>query len=77
MTVNNITNLEKFFEAVNKCEGKVELITEQGDRYNLKATLSQYVSLVRFFSNNTASSVQIVTANHTDSQKIMGYMINN
>ena len=40
MTVNKITNLEKFFEAVNKCEGKVELITEQGDRYNLKATLS-------------------------------------
>lgn len=77
MTVTNITNIEKFFEVVNKCEGKVELITEQGDRYNLKATLSQYVSLVSFFSNSTASSVQIVTANHADRQKIMGYMINN
>lgn len=77
MTVTNITNLEKFFEAVNKCEGKVELITEQGDRYNLKATLSQYVSLVRFFSNRKVSSARIVTANFADTQRIMGYMINN
>ena len=49
MTVTNITNVEKFFETINKCEGKVELVTEQGDRFNLKSTLSQYVSLVRFF----------------------------
>ena len=77
MTVTNITNIEKFFETVNKCEGKVELVTEQGDRFNLKATLSQYVSVVRFFSNCTVPAVQIVTAKHTDAQKIMGYMINN
>ncbi len=77
MTVTNIRNVEKFFETINKCEGKVELVTEQGDRFNLKSTLSQYISLVRIFSNCTVPSVQIVTANHADTQKIMRYMMNN
>ena len=27
MTVTNITNVEKFFETINKCEGKVERLT--------------------------------------------------
>ena len=77
MTVTKITNVEKFFETINKCEGKVELITEQGDRFNLKSTLSQYVSLVRFFSNCTVPSVQLVISNHADIQKLMRYMMNN
>lgn len=77
MTVTNITNVEKFFETINKCEGKVELITEQGDRFNLKSTLSQYVSLVRVFSNCTVPSVQLVISNHADNQKLMRYMMNN
>lgn len=77
MTVTNITNVEKFFETINKCEGKVELVTGQGDRFNLKSTLSQYVSYVKILSNCTVPSAWIVTANHTDRQKIMKYMMNN
>ena len=77
MTVTNITNVEKFFRTIDQCEGKVELVTEQGDRFNLKSTLSQYVSFVRFLSNCTVPAVQIVTTNARDSQKIMKYMMNN
>lgn len=77
MTVTSITNVEKFFETINKCEGKVELITEQGDRFNLKSTLSQYVTLVRFFSNCTVPSIQLVVSNHADTQKLIGFMVNN
>jgi len=77
MTVTNITNVEKFFATINKCEGKVELVTEQGDRFNLKSTLSQYVAYVRILSNCTVPSVQIVTANYADGQRLMRYMMNN
>ena len=45
MTFTNINNIDKFFEIVEKCEGTVELITEQGDRFNLKSTLTKYVFL--------------------------------
>ena len=77
MTVTNITNVEKFFETVDQCEGRVELVTEQGDRFNLKSTLSQYVSFVRFLSNCTVPAVQIVTAKTSDAQRIMKYMMYN
>ena len=77
MTVTNITNVEKFFETVDQCEGRVELVTEQGDRFNLKSTLSKYVSFVRILSNCTVPTAQIVTTNSRDTQKIMRYMMNN
>ena len=77
MTVMNITNIEKFFETVDKCEGRVELVTEQGDRFNLKSTLSKYVSYVKILANCTVPSVQIVTTSKADAQKIMRYMMIN
>ena len=47
MKVQNITDVEGFFKVVDSCEGKVELVTGEGDRLNLKSKLSQYVSMVQ------------------------------
>ena len=51
MKVSNIKDIEKFFSVVDSCAGKVELVTGEGDRLNLKSKLSQYVSLANIFSN--------------------------
>ena len=51
MKVQNISNIEKFFKVVDSCSGRVELVTGEGDRLNLKSKLSQYVSLANIFSN--------------------------
>lgn len=51
MKVQNITDIEGFFKAIDGCKGKVELVTGEGDRLNLKSKLSQYVSLATIFSN--------------------------
>ena len=50
MKVSNIKDIDKFFEVVDSCDGKVELVTGEGDRLNLKSKLSQYVSLANIFS---------------------------
>ena len=76
MTFTNITNIDKFFDTVDKCEGRVELVTEQGDRFNLKSTLSKYVILVKVLSKCTAPSAQIKTYNYADAQKLMKFMAN-
>ena len=44
MKVQNITDIEGFFKVVDSCTGRVELVTGEGDRLNLKSKLSQYVS---------------------------------
>ena len=76
MTVTNITNVEKFFETVDQCKGRVEIVTEQGDRFNIKSTLAKYVSFVKILSNYSVPSVQIKTYNYEDAQKLMKFMIN-
>ncbi len=45
MKVQNITDVEGFFKVVDSCKGRVELVTGEGDRLNLKSKLSQYVSM--------------------------------
>ncbi len=55
MKVSNIKDIEKFFEVVDSCQGKVELVTGEGDRLNLKSKLSQYVSLANIFSGLLAT----------------------
>ena len=53
MKVTHITDIDKFFEVIDSCKGRVELVTGEGDRLNLKSKLSQYVSLasVRIHAN--------------------------
>ena len=73
--VNNITNLEKFFGVIDQCEEKVELVTENGDKFNLKSKLSQYVALTIF--GGVIPSVELITHSASDSGKIIRYMMSN
>lgn len=45
----NVKNVDKLFAVIDSCKGKVELVTGEGDRLNLKSKLSQYVSLTQLF----------------------------
>ena len=76
MTLTNVTNVDKLLKTIEKCEGKIELVIEQGDRYNLKSKLSQYVSFVKVLANCTIPSIEIITSNHSDAEKLMKFMIN-
>ena len=77
MTFTNMTNVDQFFDTVDQCEGRVELVTEQGDRFNLKATLAKYVIFARILSGCQVPSVQIKTYNFADEQKLMKFMAKN
>ena len=76
MTLTNVTNVDKLLKAIEECEGKVELVTEQGDRFNLKSKLSQYVSFVKILTNQTIPAIEIITSNHSDAERLMKLMIN-
>ena len=51
MKILNITEPNKFFSAVSECRGRVELVTGEGDRLNLKSTLCQYIALTQMFQD--------------------------
>ena len=75
MKIKSIINVEKFFEVVDSCEGKVELVTGEGDRLNLKSKLAQYVYLANIFSNGEIPELEIVAYEKEDIDKLMDYMI--
>lgn len=45
MKIRNINQLDDFLSAVNKCTGNVYLNSVEGDVFNLKSRLSQYVAI--------------------------------
>ena len=69
-------DIDKFFEVVDSCKGRVELVTGEGDRLNLKSKLSQYVSLANIFSGGEIPELEIVAAEKEDIDKLMSFMIN-
>lgn len=75
MKIQNITNIEKFFKVVDSCKGKVELVTGEGDRLNLKSKLSQYVSLANLFSDGTIDELEIIAYESEDALKLVEFMM--
>lgn len=45
MKLTNIKQVEDFLAAVNRAHSNVWLVSPQGDRYNMKSALSQYIAL--------------------------------
>ena len=77
MKVQHIHDLEKFFYFIDSCEGKVELVTGEGDRLNLKSKLSQYISLANIFSiKEEIPEMELVAYEPEDVRKLIDFMIN-
>ena len=76
MKVQNITDINKFFDVVDSCKGKVELVTGEGDRLNLKSKLCQYVSLANIFSNGEIPEMEVIAYEKEDVDKLINFMIN-
>ncbi|MCF2667859.1 MULTISPECIES: polya polymerase [Lachnospiraceae] len=75
MKVQNITNIEKFFNAVDECKGRVELVTGEGDRLNLKSKLSQYVSMANIFSNGEIPELELIAYEKEDIDRLVKFMV--
>lgn len=74
MKVTNINDIDKFFKVVDSCEGRVELITSEGDRINLKSKLAQYVAFANIFSNGVIQELELVAYNKEDVDKLVKFM---
>ena len=62
---------------IDSCQGKVELVTGEGDRLNLKSKLSQFVSLANIFqADESIPELEIIAYEPEDSKKLLEYMIN-
>lgn len=75
MKVQNITDIEAFFKVVDECKGRVELVTGEGDRLNLKSKLSQYVSMANIFSNGEIPELEVIAYEKEDTDRLIHFMM--
>ena len=77
MKVEHISDINKFFDVVEQCKGRVELVTGEGDRLNLKSKLCQYVSMANIFSNGEIPELEVVSYEKEDIDRLISFMMNN
>jgi len=74
MKLKNIKDVEGLFKVIDQCQGRVELVTEEGDRLNLKSILSQYVALVNVFADVKIGELELVAYEDADVAKIAQFV---
>ena len=77
MKVHNIKNPDAFFAMIDSCKGKIELVTGEGDRLNLKSKLSQYVELANVFQSTEIPQMELIAYEKEDTLKIIDFMTEN
>lgn len=75
MKFYHLKNMEGFFKVVESCEGKVELVTNEGDRLNLKSKLCQYISFAKLIEGGEIPEMEIVAYKPEDMMKLLNFMI--
>lgn len=77
MKLCNIKNIEGFFNAINKCKGKITLVSEDLS-LNLKSELSKYFALAKLFSEGTEviNEIEVICSDPDDTKILMQFMLN-
>lgn len=69
LRLENIKDIPKLFDSVQKCSGNVELTTDEGDRINLKSELSKKLLAANVFNHgDIVSSLRLAFSEPTDAQ---------
>ncbi len=77
MKFYKISDIDGFFQAVDKCKGRVELVTKDGDCLNLKSQLMKYLSLATVFSGGEIGEMEIVVSEQEDMDKLIKFILCN
>lgn len=64
MKIKDIRDINCFLSKIDKYEGKVKLVTEQGDCMNLSGILARYVAMVKIINDNTIREGKIIFENN-------------
>ncbi len=57
---------EKFIEAVEQCKGNVWLVTDEGDRLNLKSRFCQLLGLAKIVEGGMVNQAKIICDDPAD-----------
>ena len=74
MKLSNITDVQKLTAAVNACQGDVYLKSIEGDVFNLKSSLSQYIAIGRLIEES-GDSLELFAQTREDEARLLEMVI--
>lgn len=75
MKLYNITDIDAFFKVIDSCSGDVFLISNEGDKINLKSKLCQYLAMAKIFSSDYIKELSLEVSDERDTEKLVSFMM--
>lgn len=73
MKLVNIKEVEQFRKVVHECEGDVYLKSTEGDVFNLKSAMSEYIALGRLLSEQ-GDSLELFADRREDEGRLLHFL---
>lgn len=73
MKLINIKEVEEFRKVVHECEGDVYLKSTEGDVFNLKSAMSEYIALGRLLSEQ-GDSLELFADRREDEARLLKFL---
>ena len=70
MKLTNVKDVQTFIAAVNACENDVYLKSVEGDVFNLKSSLSQYIAIGRLIEES-GDSLELYAQTREDEARLL------
>ena len=70
MKLTNVKDVQKFIDTVNSCEHDVYLKSLEGDVFNLKSSLSQYIAVGRLLEES-GDTLELFAQTREDEARLM------
>ena len=68
-------DVNEFLSIIDKCRGNVYLVTDEGDKLNLKSKLCQLVGLQKLIEGSIISNATLVCDNIKDEEILVKYKL--
>lgn len=68
-------NFKEFMTVIDKCQGPVRLLTEEGDIINMKSKLSQIIGLLQLIEGGEIRIADIHAESLEDKSRITRYLL--
>ena len=75
MKIKNIKNPKEYFERLKECKGNIELVTQDGDRLNLKSKLCQYIVMMDIFGDAEIGDIEVFFSQPEDLALVLDYLV--
>ena len=72
ISLHNI-NVPEFLKVLDQCKGDVFLVTEEGDRLNLRSKLCQLVGFTKLIEGGSIAEASIVCDNPEDETRLFRF----